>query len=349
MENRLLRFIGKQDNLDAVCGLMKGLSYREVGEEIGRPHSFIQRVNNFLRNHGLSTGRQWRIDVNAMGMVKTFKFYDYCVDDRPAEVVERDDFLTFFADVKKGKSQHFAMYTFPSEIESKIGSNISPYYYLIPQFKAPLLQGISLDEFKSAYETEDNDNPLPPRGTPIDPDIIHIEIARYIELFGNPGQNKSTDKATRKINEEGLSEINLWKLVDIIRDDMESEGLKVDVTYDMVRNRYNEMVEKHIIYPGFGLDMRKLDYILSFCLIKKDEIYRIMKTFSHFNIITALAYTQDDRYLLHLQYPKDREIEIFQILNFLDHENEVFKIIEVHNNRALPHDYYFEKAVPIQI
>lgn len=346
IERRLKKFASKQDNLDAVYWLMKGLSYREVAEEIGRSHSFIQRVNNFLRNHGLSTGRQWRIDVNAMGMTKTYKFYDYCVNGSPPEIAEKDDFLTFLADIEKGKSQHFAMYTFPNEVESRIGNQISPYYYLIPQFKVPLLQNeLSIDEFRKEYETEDNDNPLPPRGRAIAPDIVHIEIARYIELFGNPSQNKPTDRAAGKIKEEGLSEINLWKLVDIIKYDMENEGLAdvVDVTYDIVRNRYNEMLERNIIYPGFGLDMRKFDYVLSFCLIRTDEIYRIMKTFSHFNVVSALAHLEDNRYLLHLQYPKDKEIEVFHILNYLDSESEVFKILEVHNNRVLPHGYYFER------
>ena len=71
--------------------------------------------------------------------------------------------------------------------------------------------------------------------------------------------------------------------------------------------------------------MRKFDYVLSFCLIRKIEIYQIMRTFSHFNVISALAYLEDNRYLLHLQYPKDKEIEVFHILNDLDFESEVFK------------------------
>jgi hypothetical protein len=345
-ERRILKFASKQDKLDAVYWLMKGLSYQEVGEEIDRSHSFIQRVNNFLRNHGISAGRQWRVDVDALQMMKMYKFYDYCAEDRPSEVIEKDDYLTYFADVKKGISQHFAMYTFPYEVEPKIGDRISPYYYLIPRFKAPLFQNdISLDKFKNTYKTEDNENPLPPRGRAINPDIIHIEIARYVELFGNPSQNKSTDKAAKKVSKEGLDEINLSRLVNIIQDDIEYEGLQkvVEVTYDIVRNRYNEMLERNIIYPGFGPDMRKFDYALSFCLIKKDEIYRIMKTFSQFNIVTALAYTENDKYLLHLQYPKDKEIAIFQILNHLDPQNEVFEIVEVHNNRVVPHEYYFVK------
>ncbi|MGD2247576.1 MAG: hypothetical protein PVF58_04160 [Candidatus Methanofastidiosia archaeon] len=347
IERRIKKFAGKQDKLDAVYWLMKGLSYREVGEEIDRSHSFIQRVNNFLRNHGIATGRQWRVNVDALHMRKMYKLYDYFAEDRPSEVLEQDEYLTFFADVKKGISQHFAMYTFPNEVKTKIGDRISPYYYLIPKFKAPLFQNdISLDEFKSVYKTENNENPLPPRGRAINPDIIHIEIARYVELFGNPGRGKSTDKtATKKVHERDLNEINLSKLVDIIQDDMKQEELeeKIDVSYDIVRNRYIEMVERTIIYPGFGLDMMKFDYTLSFCLIKKDEIYRIMKAFSQFNIVTALAYTENDKYLLHLQYPKDKENDIFQILNYLDPQNETFKIVEVHNNRVIPHEYYFEK------
>ncbi|MGD2247571.1 MAG: hypothetical protein PVF58_04135 [Candidatus Methanofastidiosia archaeon] len=183
------------------------------------------------------------------------------------------------------------------------------------------------------------------RGRAIDPDIIHIEIARYVEIFGNPGGSKSTGEATaKKVHGEDLGEINLSKLVDIIQDDMKQEELeeKIDVSYDIVRNRYIEMVERSIIYPGFGLDMMKFDYTLSFCLIKKDEIYRIMKAFSQFSIVTALAYTENDN-LLHLQYPKDKENDIFQILNYLDAQNEVLKIIKVHNNRAIPHYYYFHK------
>ncbi|MGD2247573.1 MAG: hypothetical protein PVF58_04145 [Candidatus Methanofastidiosia archaeon] len=113
-----------------------------------------------------------------------YKFYKYCGDDKPLEVLEQDEYLTFFADIKKGKSQNFAMYTFPNEVEPKIGDRISPYYYLIPKFKAPLFQNdISLDEFKNTFKTENNENPLPPRGRAIDPDIIHIEIARYADMY----------------------------------------------------------------------------------------------------------------------------------------------------------------------
>jgi hypothetical protein len=279
-------------------------------------------------------------------MGKTYKFYDYAQGGRPSEVQENNTFLTYFADIKRGKSEHFAMFTFPEEIHPTIGENISPFYILVPRFEAPLDENrISQDEFDRVYGSEDNENPLPLRGEAIDPDIIHIEIARYVELFGNPVQDASTDEATEKVKTEGLSDINISRFVEMIGDDMKVEGLadSIEVTYDIVRNRYNEMLKKNIIYPGFGLEMRQLDYILSFCWTKSDEIYRIMKTFADFNIVSALAYTDSNRYLLHLQYPRDEEIEIFQILNNIDHENEVFKVIEVHDNRVLPHPYYFEK------
>ncbi|MBU7047495.1 MAG: hypothetical protein HXS54_13760 [Theionarchaea archaeon] len=345
-EYRLRRFFGQQDNLDAIYWLMKGYSYREVGDTIGRPHSFVQRVSNFLRVHGLAVGRQWKADLEALNMTRTFKFYDYIWDDRPEEVKKNEKFLSYFADVKSGKSSHFVIYTFPNEVNTKIGESISPYYILIPKFKAPLHEcDISLDAFGEAYEQENNENPFPPRGELIEPDIIHIEIARYVELFGKPPPDRPTDEALERIDEEDLGEINLSRLVEIIKDDIKAEGLedKVDATYDIVRNRYNDMVEKNIIYPGFGLDMRKLEYILSFCWIKKDEIYRIMKSFANFNVVTGLAYTEGDKYLLHLQFFKEKEIEILQILDSIDHENEVFKVLEVHDNITVPYEYYFEK------
>ncbi len=332
-EDRMRRFIEKQDNLDAVYWLTQGLSYREIGEKIGRPHSFIQRVNNFLKNHGLSAGGQWRIDVNAMRMTKTFRFYDYS-SDRPKEVVENEDFLTYFADIKMGKSGHFVMFTFPNEVKTKVGEDISPYYYNIPQFKAPLLNNdLKLADFNTVYKSENNESPLPPRGEAITPDILHIEIARYVELFGIPDNDKSTG-----------DDVNFSKLVEIIKEDMEVEKLSTDVTYDIVRNRYNEMLKKNIIYPGFGIQMRRLGYILSFCWINSKEIYRIIKAFSHFNVVCALAYTQTkNKYLLHLQYPGNKEIEIFDILNYLDPQNEIFKVFRVQDNNTLPHPYYFEK------
>jgi hypothetical protein len=339
-EDRIKRFFSEQDNLNAIYWLMKGFSYREVGEKIGRPHSFVQRVNNFLRNHGLTTGRQWRIDVNAMKMTKTYKFYDFDMNGRPDEVKDNDDFLTYFADIKKGKSGHFALYTFPNEVNPKIGEDISPSYILVPKFKAPIFQSeISWDEFKQVYERENNENPLPLRGEPIDPDIIHIDIAQYVEILDKTFQYESTDSGIC------LGVVNLSALVDTIKHDIKEEGLeeKVDVTYDIVRNRYNEMVEKNIIYPGFGLSMRELGYAISFCWIQSSEIYRVIKAFAKFNVITALAYTKKNKYLLHFEYPKEKEIEIFEILNNLDPKNEVFKVLKTHNNRALPHPYYFEK------
>lgn len=103
------------------------------------------------------------------------------------------------------------------------------------------------------------------------------------------------------------------------------------------------MLKKHVIYPGFGLDMRNFGYVLSFYWIKKDEVFRTMKTFANFNVVTALAFIKGDRHVLHLQYPKDKEIEIFQILDELESGNQVFKVLRVHNNRVLPHTHYFEK------
>ena len=342
LENRRKRFVSEQDNLDALYWLQKGISYREIGEKIGRPHSFVQRVNDFLRNDGLTTGGQWRIDVNALGMTKTFKFYEYS-PNRPREVIDNDDFLSYFADIKKGKSGHLALYTFPNEVEPKTGGNITPFYYNIPRFTAPLLNhDLSLDKFTEIYKDEDNENPLPPRGETINPDIIHIELARYIELFGIP-ENKGNNEDAQKLHDSGLTGINFSKLVDIITDDIREElGGTVDVTYDIVRNRYNDMHKKHVVYPGFGLDMRKLGYTLSFCWIKTKEIYRVIRTFSQFNVICALAYA-NNKHLLHLQYPKNKEIDVFDIFNDLDPENEVFRILKVHNNRLLPHPYYFEK------
>jgi len=335
LEDRLERFFSEQDNLDAVYWLLKGLSYREAGDKIGRPHTFVQRVNNFMKNHGLVTGRQWRIDVEAMDMTKTYKFYKYN-EKKPGEVIDNDDFLTYFADVKIGDSQQLALYTFPNERKEKFGDKISPYFFLIPKFKAPLhICTISTDSFKEAHATEDNSNFLPPRGDSLKPDIIHIEIARYVELYGNI---KDDEK-------RGLGGISLPQLIDHIQNDMITEELnnKIKITYDIVRNRYNEMVNKNIIYQGFGLDMRKLEYELSFCLLKDVEIYRLMKAFAQFNIVSAVAYLEDDSYLLHLQYPKEKYLEIVKILNEYDPSNKMFATINIHHNRALPHPYFFTK------
>ncbi len=345
LENRLRKFVGDQDNLDATYWLMKGLSYREVGERIGRSHSFVQRVNNFLRNQGIVTGRQWGIDVNAMKMTRAFEFYDYS-GSFPKKVDENDEFLTYFAEIKKGTSAYFALYTFPDEISPETNNTISPYYYHVPEFKAPLDENrLTQDEFLEVLETKNNENPLPPRGEAIEPDLIHIEIARYVELFGNPKEDKSTHVDAERLDRKDLREINLWKFVEIIAEDMREEKLvdAVDVTYDMVRSRYSEMLKKNIIYPGFGLDMRKFGYVLSFCWIKYEEIYRILKTFSNFNIVSALACTQNNSYLLHLQYPREKELEVFRILNSLDHGNEVFKVLDVYANRTLPFSYFFKK------
>jgi hypothetical protein len=41
-----------------------------------------------LRNHGIATGRQWRVDVDALKLMKTYKFYEYCAEDPPFEVDE---------------------------------------------------------------------------------------------------------------------------------------------------------------------------------------------------------------------------------------------------------------------
>jgi hypothetical protein len=333
LEDRLERFFSEQDNLDAIYWLLKGLSYREAGDKIRRPHTFIQRVNNFLKNHGLITGRQWRIDVEAMDMTKTYKFYDYD-KEKPNEVIQNNDFLTYFADVKMGESQQLALYTFPNEITDKLGKKISPYFIMIPEFKAPLhICKISIDSFKHAYASENNSNFLPPRGTPLKPDIIHIEIARYVELYGNINLDR------------GLGGISLPQLIDCIKDDMINEGLnnEIKITYDVVRNRYNEMLEKNIIYQGFGLDMHKIGYELSFCLLKDVEIYRLMKTFAHFNIVSALAYLEDSSYLLHLQYPKEKYPDIVKILNEYDPLNKMFMAIKVHSNRVLPHPFFFKK------
>jgi hypothetical protein len=147
-----------------------------------------------------------------------------------------------------------------------------------------------------------------------------------------------------------LGGIPLPQLIDHIKEDMITEGLnnEIKITYDIVRNRYNEMIEKNIIYQGFGLDMGKIGYELSFCLLKNVEIYRLMKTFTQFNVVSALAYLQNGSYLFHLQYPKGRYSDIVKILNEYDPSNKMFIVIYTHHNRVLPHPYFFKKKSKIQ-
>ena len=323
-EFEVKNFLNSQLNLDVMAYLAKGLSFRQIAQKIGKKHSHVQSRSDFLRKHSMMTFGRWNIDVQALGMVKTFKFYEF-KEEIKNEILGNEDknfYLSYLAQVIMGKMKYFAMYTYPDEVKDKIGSEITSWYFTFPHFTLPFFRNeYSEKEIEKIFEEEDNENPLSPRGKKIkDPDLIDMYICRYVQLE--------------------LEDINLKKYTRRMEEEI---GNLIDVRYSTVRNRFHRLRKKNVIYPMNPLDFTGISYTPVFFTTGYNQVFRLMKTLNKLNIMTGISFTEDDKNILHLQCPYDTRNAVANFLSSLDGDSEMFSITKMHVNRGLPYKYYLRK------
>ena len=315
-------FLEEEVNLDIMSHLSRGLSFGEVAEKVGKSHSFVQSKCNFLRNHGIMLFGRWNVDVNALDMVKTIHFHGY--NEKSLNVIfEWNFFLSYLSQIKMGEAKYLAMYTFPNEIKDRIGSEeITSWYFTFPHFEVPFHKDLPLEEeFFKLYEEEDNDDPLPPRGEKIkDPDLVDIYICRFAQ--------------------QEVEEIDLTEFTIRIEEEI---GDIVDVSYDGVKDKFQNLKEKHVIYPIIPFDFTELSFVSIYFITYFKEIFRVMKTLNRFNILTGISFMEENKNLVFVQCPYNKQNEVIQIFDNLDEKNKMFFVTKTYVNRGFPYRYYLEK------
>lgn len=298
-----------------------GFSYQEVAQEVGKKHSFIQNRSRFLRDHSMMIGGRWSVDVQALGMTKTIKFYDY-TEENWNKIMKRNFYLSYLSPVITGKIKYLAMYTFPEDVKDRTGSEITCWYYTPPLFTLPFFKNDNFEmEFWKTFEKETNENPLPPRGEKIENlDLIDIYICRYIQA--------------------DLEDINLKNYTNRMKEEI---GDLVDVRYSKVRARFHRLREKNVLFPVNPINLTDAFYTRFFCITSYNEIFKFMKALNRLNVITAISFGKDDKKILYIHSPYDRQDAIANILIELDNKTRIFPVTRIQINRGLPYKHYLKK------
>jgi len=321
-------FLNKQENLDVITYFSRGDSYEKIAKKIkGNSESVTSVIENLEKYELMSQFGRWNVDVNALGMIKTFEFCSY-TEDGWNRLFKRNFYLSYFSQVEVGRTKYLAMYTFPEEVKDKIGCEITSWYYTFPHFRVPLfMNGFNKEEFfrsyEESYEEEDNTTPLPPRGERIEnPDLIDFYICRYVQF------------------ERGA--INLKEYTERMKKEI---GDIIDVSEDDVKKHFEILWEKHVIYPIVPLLLSKISYVPIYCITSLEVVFRLMKTLNKFNVITAISFIMGNKYkyFLYFQCPHKLRSPIMTIFDQLDKENEIYFFTKTYENRGFPYKYYLEK------
>ena len=91
-------FFNDQRKLDTTYYLMKGLTYRQVAEKIGKQISYVQRVMDFPKTEGLLFWGRWAPNVYKIGMKKSIVFLDW--EDREVPEKKNFNYTTYVHHVK---------------------------------------------------------------------------------------------------------------------------------------------------------------------------------------------------------------------------------------------------------
>lgn len=320
---RMGNFLNSQTNLDIMTYLAKGLSFRQIADEIKKKHSFVQTRSDFLKKHSLMAFGRWNIDVQALGMIKTAEFYDY-KEEILSEIFgdqSKNLYLSYFSHVMMGEMKYFAIYTYPEEVKDREGFEISSWYYIFPHFSLPFFKDGSFEEeLEEYFENENNENPFPPRGERIkNPDLIDIYLCRYIQ--------------------QELGDVNLREYTERMQEEFNND----EVHYSTVRTRFQRLRDKNIIYPVNPLDFGVLSYTHIFFITNYDEIFRFLKVLGKLNILAAISFMRDGKNMVLVQCPYDTGNAIINFLSSLDRRCLVFITTRVETNRGLPYKYYLRR------
>ena len=321
-EHAVMNFLDNQENLDIMTYLSRGLSFRQIAHKIGKKHSHVQIRSDFLNRHSMMTFGRWNIDVDALGIVKTAQFYMYgekikdkILDDN------RNFYLSYLSQVMMGQMKYFAMFNYPEEEKTREGFEITSFYYTFPNFNLPFFRNENFNkELEEIFEQEDNISPFPPRGEKIKPDLIDIYICRYVQLE--------------------LGDINLKRYTKRMEEEI---GDLIDVRYSTVRNHFQKLKRKNIIYPANPLDLTVISYIRAFFITSYDKIFKLLNTLSKLNIIVAVSFMENNKYLLYVYCPYDKYKDIANFLSNLDNDCQIFSVTNMFSNRGLPYKYYRKK------
>ena len=323
-------FFDDQKKLDTMYYLMQGLTYREIAEKIDKHISYVQRVNDYLRNNGLLYWGRWAPNVYKIGMKKTIAFLDW--KDREVPQKENSDYATYIHYMKAGKTKVLVVYTYPEEDGEKIvgdkGDDITSFYYTYTRFTVPFFKKIDLvKEFFDTFDSVKNDKEIL-TGTPtfetgtIYNDPITVYICKYGEM---------------------LPELTPGILTDKLEEDFK-EYKEVDVSYEKVRSTLNKMKKEGVIYPKNALYLKPLSYQSTLAKIRTKEIYRIMGTFNQFNMFTNVAMTRDSEVsYLFIQYPFHQFSEVMEILDELDPTHTAYVATKFVMGYTIPYDWSLKR------
>ncbi|MBU7028224.1 MAG: hypothetical protein HXS48_14925 [Theionarchaea archaeon] len=297
-------FFHDQKKLDAIYYLMQGLTYRQIAEKIGRQISYVQSVMDFLgENHLLHWGR-WSPNVYKIGMKNSIAFLDW--ENREVPAKDNFKYTTYVYYVQAGEKKVFVVYTYPKEDESKIigdtGELITPFYHTKTRITVPFFKKIDLaKEYFDIFGSVENDNevligtPSFEAGKTYD-DPITVYICRYAQL---------------------LPELTPGILTQRLEQDFKDHG--IEINFDQVKAILNRMKKEGVIFARNPLHFEPLQYQASIVKISTKEIYRIMGTFSRFNMLTTLAFTRyPEIFYLYIQYPFYQLSDVMEILGRLD-------------------------------
>ncbi|MGC1123131.1 MAG: hypothetical protein WBA22_18770 [Candidatus Methanofastidiosia archaeon] len=304
-------FLNDQKRLDTVYYLMKGLSYRQIAEKVDKQISYVQRVMDFLRENGLLYWGRWAPNVYRIGMKKSIALLDW--KDREIPMRDNSKYETFVNYVQARKTKVCAIYTYPRDdeelIEGDKGEQITPFYHTHTRFTAPLFKKIDLaKEFFDTFDSLDNDRGIlsgkPSFETePSYTDPMTVYICRYGELLPDLTPGALTEKLKKDFK----------------------DNENIEVNYNRVRDTLNKMKDDGVIFPKNMLWLRPLSFQRTLARMRTDQIYRIMKTFNEFNMLTQLALTKEpDEYYLFVEYPFHQFSEILEILSSLDPDLEAY-------------------------
>jgi len=314
-------FLNDQTNLDVMTYLAKGEPSEKITKKIEIKPLFLESRINFIKKCGLISFGSWNVDVNALGMIKTFEFCDYN-EEGWNKLFEKNFFLSYFSQIEIGKIKYLAMYTFPEEIKDKIGFEMSSWYYTFPSFKAPFFRNdFSKEKFLELYDEETNENPLPSRGEKIEnPSLIDFYICRYVQLeVGATDLKKYAGRMKKEI------------------------GNIIDISYDEVIKHYQMLKEKNIIYRVSPLNFTNFSFVSFYCITSLRKVFKLMKTLNKFNILTGISFMRGKKSFLIIHCPHESRNTIIRIFDQLNRESEIYFITKIYENRGFPYKYYLEK------
>ncbi len=309
-----------QDKLDVMYHLSRGLSSEEIATEVKKTRSFVHKIDLLLRNYGLLTDTRWGIDTEALGMKKILKLYPYS-ENILEKVLSEDAYLTHLVQIREGKKELFAIYTFPEQVKERVsGTTTSSWYYTFPRFTVPFFKEDLYEDFFDEYNNVSSESPFPPRGTPVrDVDLIHIYLCKCAQLW----PDLTVDELAVTIEEE--------------------IGNITKVSRDLIEDRLETLITTNVIFPINPLFLGRINYSSLVSIIEHGEIYRVLKAFNQFNIIAAICFISTRKHGLWLHYFHQQEESILRVLNDLDSHNETYLLSDTLIRRTVPYDYYLNK------